>query len=232
MAISVKELVESGAHFGHLKKRWNPKMAPYIYTIRKGTQIIDLKKSSEMSDVLYNAVKEEAKYGEILFVGTKKQAQAAIKHYANESEQPYVDNRWLGGTLTNLKTIKIRINRIDELEQLFESGDISNYPKKEQMLMKKELDKLERFLGGVRQMNRMPRAVFIVDSLKEKNAILEAKKLGIKVFGIADTDSDPDLFDVFMPANDDAIKSIDLILSKIMQAVEEGKNERKGNRGE
>lgn len=227
MTITVKELVESGAHFGHQKKRWNPKMKQYIYTIRKGTHIIDLQKASKMSETLLNAVKSEAKNGEILFVGTKKQAKDSIKKYAEESGQPYVDNRWLGGTLTNLKTIKNRINRIDELENLFNSEDINKYPKKEQVLMKKEMDKLVRFLGGVRKMNRLPKAIFVVDSLKEKNAILEAKKLGIKVFGVADTDSDPDVFDVFMPSNDDAIKSVDLILGKVSKAIIEVKNESK-----
>lgn len=227
MIITVKELVESGAHFGHQKKKWNPKMKQYIYTVRKGTYIIDLQKSSAMSEVLLDAVKDTATKGDILFVGTKKQAKDAIKKYAEEVHQPYVDNRWLGGTLTNLKTIKHRIDRIDELEALFNSEEINNYPKKEQMLMRKEMDKLNRFLGGVRKMNKLPKAIFVIDSLKEKNAILEAKKLGIKVFGIADTDSDPDMFDVFMPANDDAIKSINLILSKTAQAIQEAKNSEK-----
>ncbi len=227
MALKVKELVESGAHFGHQKKKWNPKMKQYIYTVRKGTHIIDLQKSSEMSVKLYDEVKLAATKGDVLFVGTKKQAKDAIKKYAIEAEQPYVDNRWLGGTLTNFKTIKKRIDRLDDLEALFNSEDINKYPKKEQMLMKKEMEKLDRFLGGIRKMNKMPKAIFVVDALNEKNAILEAKKLGIKVLGIADTDADPDVFDTFMPANDDAIKSVDLILSKMSQAVIEGKNERK-----
>ncbi|MFV0288342.1 MAG: 30S ribosomal protein S2 [Mycoplasmatales bacterium] len=229
MAITVKELVESGAHFGHQKKKWNPKMKQYIYTVRKGTHIIDLQKASEMSQTLYNEVKEQATKGDILFVGTKKQAKDAIKKYAIEVEQPYVDNRWLGGTLTNFKTIKNRIQRLEDLENLFDSEDIEKYPKKEQMLMRKEMEKLDRFLGGIRNMTRMPKAVFIIDSLNEKNAIAEAKKLGIKVLGIADTDSNPDVFDTFMPSNDDAIKAVDLILSKMTKAVEEGKNERKSN---
>ncbi len=227
MALKVKELVESGAHFGHQKKKWNPKMKQYIYTVRKGTHIIDLQKSSEMSSKLYDEVKLAATKGDVLFVGTKKQAKDAIKKHSIEAEQPYVDNRWLGGTLTNFKTIKKRIDRLDDLEALFNSEDINKYPKKEQMLMKKEMEKLDRFLGGIRKMNKMPKAIFVVDALNEKNAILEAKKLGIKVLGIADTDADPDVFDTFMPANDDAIKSVDLILSKMAQAVIEGKNERK-----
>ncbi len=228
-AISVKELVESGAHFGHQKKKWDPKMAQYIYTVRKGTHIIDLQKASEMSKDLYDELKKQASRGDILFVGTKKQAKDAIKKYAMEVDQPYVDNRWLGGTLTNFKTIKLRINRLDELENLFNSEEINNYPKKEQMLMRKEMEKLDRFLGGIRKMQRMPKAIFVIDSLNEKNAIAEAKKLGIEVLGIADTDSNPDVFDKFMPSNDDAIKAVDLILSKMIKAVEEGKNERKSN---
>lgn len=224
MAISGKDLVESGAHFGHNRKKWNPKMNEYIYTERKGTQIIDIQKSSSMSQDLYNAVLDTASKGDILFVGTKKQASDAIRRVANKTNQPYVDNRWLGGTLTNLKTIKNRVNRLKTLEGLFESGNISAYPKKEQVLMGKEMAKLERFLGGVRDMNNLPKAVFIVDSIKEHNAVKEAKKLGIKVYGIADTDSNPEDFDVFMPANDDAIKAIDLILNTMGDAVLEAKN--------
>ena len=224
-AITVKELVESGAHFGHQKRKWNPKMNEYIYTERKDTHIIDLQKSSEMSGELYDIVRDTAKKGDILFVGTKKQASATIKEVAGKINQPYVDNRWLGGTLTNLKTIKRRINRLIELEGLFESGDIAVYPKKEQVLMKKEMEKLDRFLGGVRDMNTLPKAIFVVDSEKEHNAIKEAKKLGLKVYGIADTDSNPDVFDAFIPANDDAIKAVNLIVSKMGEAIQEGKAE-------
>ncbi len=224
MAITVKELVESGAHFGHQRKRWNPKMKQYIYTERKGTHIIDLQKSSELSKVLYDDVRHYASRGDILFVGTKKQASEAIRNVAIKTGQPYVDNRWLGGTLTNLKTIQIRINRLFELEDLFENEGIKAYPKKEQVLMRKEMEKLERFLGGVRNMNRLPKAIFVVDSEKEHNAIKEARKLGIKVLGIADTNSNPDEFDSFIPANDDAIKAIELILNRMGDAVLEAKN--------
>jgi len=224
MAISVKELVESGAHFGHQKKRWNPKMKQYIYTERKGTHIIDLQKSSEMSKDVYEAVKENAKKGDVLFVGTKKQASESIREVAKKTNQPYVDNRWLGGTLTNLKTIKNRVRRLIELEELFESEGITAYPKKEQVLMRKEMEKLERFLGGVRDMHKIPKAIFVIDSEKEMNAILEARKLGITVIGIADTDSNPDLFDVFMPANDDAMKAVNLILNKMGDAILEAKS--------
>ncbi len=224
MSITKTQLVESGAHFGHQRKRWNPKMREYIFTERKGTHIIDLQKSSEMSQVLYDQVKTVAVTGDILFVGTKKQASESIKLVAKKTNQPYVDNRWLGGTLTNLKTIKIRVQRLNDLEELFANEELLNaYPKKEQVLMQKEAAKLERFLGGVRKMEKLPKAIFVVDSEKENIAILEAKKLGIKVFGIADTNSNPDLFDCFIPANDDAIKAVDLILNYIGDAILEAK---------
>lgn len=223
MAITTKELVEAGAHFGHQKRKWNPKMREYIFTERKGIHIIDLKKSAEMFTRLEELVVRAAKEGDILFVGTKKQASELIRQTGIKTKQPYVDNRWLGGTLTNLKTIKKRVARLKELEQLFETGDISVYPKKEQAQMQKELDKLNRFLGGIRDMDRLPRAIFVVDSENEKNAIREAKKIGIKVYGIADTNSDPSDFDYFVPANDDAIKAIELILNKIGDVVIEAK---------
>ncbi len=222
MALTSKQLVESGAHFGENKKKWNPKMKEYIYTERKGFHIIDLQKSSKMSEELYNEVKAIAETGDVLFVGTKRQASNIIERVANEVEMPFVANRWLGGMLTNLKTIQVRIKKLEELEALFASEDINYYTKKEQMLMTKEMEKLNRFLGGIRNMNVLPKAIFVVDSEKEKNAILEAKKLGIKVFGIADTNSNPEDFDCFIPANDDAIKAIDLILTNMGEAVSEG----------
>lgn len=224
MAISTKELVESGAHFGHPKRKWNPKMREYIYTERKGIHIIDLKKSSEMSQRLEDLVAKAASEGDILFVGTKKQASELVKQVGIKTNQPYVDNRWLGGTLTNLKTIKKRVDRLKELEALFESGDINVYPKKEQAEMQKEMDKLNRFLGGIRNMNRLPRAIFVIDSENEKNAIKEARKLGIKVYGMADTNSDPSDFDYFIPANDDAIKAIELVLNKMADVILATKN--------
>lgn len=222
MALTSKQLVESGAHFGENKKKWNPKMKEYIYTERKGFHIIDLQKAAKMSEELYNEVKAVAETGDILFVGTKRQASAIIERVATEVEMPFVANRWLGGMLTNLKTIQVRIKKLEELEALFASEDINYYTKKEQMLMQKEMEKLNRFLGGIRNMNVVPKAIFVVDSEKEKNAILEAKKLGIKVFGIADTNSNPEDFDCFIPANDDAIKAIDLILTNMGEAVAEG----------
>lgn len=222
MALTSKQLVESGAHFGENKKKWNPKMKEYIYTERKGFHIIDLQKAAKMSEELYNQVKATAETGDILFVGTKRQASTIIERVASEVEMPYVANRWLGGMLTNLKTIQVRIKKLEELETLFASEDINYYTKKEQMLMQKEMEKLNRFLGGIRNMKVVPKAIFVVDSEKEKNAILEAKKLGIKVFGIADTNSNPEDFDCFIPANDDAIKAIDLILTNMGEAVSEG----------
>lgn len=222
MALTSKQLVESGAHFGENKKKWNPKMKQYIYTERKGFHIIDLQKAARMSEDLYNEVKAAAETGDVLFVGTKRQASAIIERIATEVEMPFVANRWLGGMLTNLKTIQVRIKKLEELEALFASEDINYYTKKEQMLMTKEMEKLNRFLGGIRNMNVVPKAIFVVDSEKEKNAILEAKKLGIKVFGIADTNSNPEDFDCFIPANDDAIKAIDLILTNMGEAVAEG----------
>ncbi len=222
MALTSKQLVESGAHFGENKKKWNPKMKEYIYTERKGFHIIDLQKASRMSEDLYNEVKAAAETGEVLFVGTKRQASAIVERVATDVEMPFVANRWLGGMLTNLKTIQVRIKKLEELEALFASEDINYYTKKEQMLMQKEMEKLNRFLGGIRNMNVVPKAIFVVDSEKEKNAILEAKKLGIKVFGIADTNSNPEDFDCFIPANDDAIKAIDLILTNMGEAVAEG----------
>ncbi len=222
MALTSKQLVESGAHFGENKKKWNPKMKEYIYTERKGFHIIDLQKASKMSEDLYNEVKAVAETGDVLFVGTKRQASAIVERVATDVEMPFVANRWLGGMLTNLKTIQVRINKLEELEAIFASEDINYYTKKEQMLMNKEMEKLNRFLGGIRNMNVVPKAIFVVDSEKEKNAILEAKKLGIKVFGIADTNSNPEDFDCFIPANDDAIKAIDLILTNMGEAVAEG----------
>ncbi len=224
MAITTKELVEAGAHFGHQKRKWNPKMKEYIYTQRKGIHILDLKKSADMSQRLLDLVQKAAKEGAILFVGTKKQASGLVEEVAIATNQPYVNNRWLGGTLTNLKTIRKRVNRLKELEMLFESGDIALYPKKEQILLQKEMNKLNRFLGGIRNMEHLPRAIFVIDSENEKIAIKEARKMGIKVYGIADTNSDPDDFDYFMPANDDAIKAIELILNKVKDAIIEVKN--------
>lgn len=226
MALSTKELVESGAHFGENKRKWNPKMREYIFTERKGFHILDLQKSSEMSETLYEQVKEAAIKGDVLFVGTKKQASNVIREVAQDTGMPFVDNRWLGGTLTNLKTIKNRIRRLIELEELFGSEDLNLYPKKEQVLMKKEMDKLDRFIGGIRDMKGLPKAIFVVDSEKEKNAIAEAKKLNIKVFGMADTNSNPEDFDCFIPANDDAIKSIALVVGYVGEAVKEGKSTR------
>ena len=217
--ISMKKLLEVGVHFGHQTKRWNPKMAPYIFTARNGIYIIDLKKSSDKIDEAYAALMDiVAKGGKVLFVGTKKQAQEAVKEEAIRSGSFYVNSRWLGGTLTNYKTIKGRIDRIAEIEKMEADGVFEVLPKKEVIELRKEYDKLNKFLGGIRDMKGMPDAIFVVDPKKEHNAIAEAKKLGIPVVGIVDTNCDPDDVDYVIPANDDAIRAVKLLTSKMADA--------------
>ena len=194
--ISMKKLLEVGVHFGHQTKRWNPKMAPYIFTSRNGIYIIDLKKSSDKLDEAYQAMKEIAeKGGKVLFVGTKKQAQEAVQTEAERSGSYFVNSRWLGGTLTNFKTIQKRIKRLIELEKMEEDGSLEQYTKKEAVLLMKEKAKLERNLGGIKEMKKLPNALFVVDPKVEHNAVAEAKILGIPVFGIVDTNCDPDEVD-------------------------------------
>lgn len=220
--VSMKQLLEAGVHFGHQTRRWNPKMEKYIYAKRSGIYIIDLQKSQEKINEAYKIIHDIVKDGgKILFVGTKKQAQDAIKEEATRANQFYVNQRWLGGTLTNYKTLRSRINRLYELEAMFEDGTISNYPKKEQILLKKELDRLQKFFNGIKEMNRLPDALFVVDPKKERNAILEAHKLNIPVIGIVDTNCDPDEVDFVIPANDDAIRAIRLILTVMANACVE-----------
>jgi small subunit ribosomal protein S2 len=217
--VSMKQLLESGVHFGHQTRRWNPKMAKYIYQKRNGIYIIDLQKSQQMINDAYAVVANLVRDGgRVLFVGTKKQAQHAIKEEAVRSGQFYVNQRWLGGTLTNFTTLKKRIKRLFDLEAMFEDGSITNYPKKEQILMRKEMDKLKKFFDGIKYMTDLPAAIFVVDPKKESNAILEARKLGIVVIGIVDTNNDPDDVDVIIPANDDAIRAVKLILSLMADA--------------
>ena len=204
--ISMKQLLEAGVHFGHQTRRWNPKMDKYIFTERNGIYIIDLQKTVKKVDEAYEFVKSVADQGgKMLFVGTKKQAQDAIKEEAERSGQYYINHRWLGGTLTNYKTIKGRIDRIAEIEKMEADGVFEVLPKKEVIELRKEYDKLNKFLGGIREMKGMPDAIFVVDPKKEHNAIAEAKKLGIPVVGIVDTNCDPDDVDYVIPANDDAI---------------------------
>ena len=222
--ISMKQLLEAGVHFGHQTRRWNPKMAPYIYTERNGIYIIDLQKSVGMVDDAYNAIKDiVADGGSILFVGTKKQAQDAIKAEAERCGMFYVNERWLGGMLTNFKTIESRIARLKAIEKMSEDGTFEVLPKKEVIELKKEWEKLEKNLGGIKDMKRIPDAIFIVDPKKERICVQEAHILGIPLIGIADTNCDPEELDYVIPGNDDAIRALKLILSTMADAVIEAK---------
>ena len=218
--ISMKQLLEAGVHFGHQTRRWNPKMAEYIYTERNGIYIIDLQKSVGKVGEAYNAVKDiVANGGSILFVGTKKQAQDSIKTEAERCGMYYVNERWLGGMLTNFKTIQTRIKRLKEIETMSEDGTFDVLPKKEVILIKKEWDKLEKNLGGIKDMKKLPDAIFVVDPKKERICIQEAHTLGIPLIGIADTNCDPEELDYVIPGNDDAIRAVKLIVSKMADAV-------------
>ncbi|MBS7045862.1 MAG: 30S ribosomal protein S2 [Eubacterium sp.] len=218
--ISMKQLLEAGVHFGHQTRRWNPKMAEYIYTERNGIHIIDLQKSVGKVDEAYKAVADiAANGGTILFVGTKKQAQDAIASEAERCGMFYVNERWLGGMLTNFKTIQSRINRLKEIEAMEEDGTFDVLPKKEVINLKKELEKLQKNLGGIKEMKRLPDAIFIVDPKKERICVQEAHALGIELIGIADTNCDPDELDYVIPGNDDANRAVKLIVSKMADAV-------------
>ena len=215
--ISMKQLLEAGVHFGHQTRRWNPKMAEYIYTERNGIYIIDLQKSVGMVDEAVSDIAAEG--GTILFVGTKKQAQDAIKVEAERCGMYYVNERWLGGMLTNFKTIQSRIARLKEIEAMQEDGTFDVLPKKEVIALKKELDKLQKNLGGIKDMKRIPDAIFIVDPKKERICVQEAHTLGIPLIGICDTNCDPEELDYVIPGNDDAIRAVKLIVSKMADAV-------------
>ena len=218
--ISMKQLLEAGVHFGHQTRRWNPKMAEYIYTERNGIYIIDLQKSVGMVDTAYNAVKDiVANGGSILFVGTKKQAQDSIKAEAERCGMYYVNERWLGGMLTNFKTIQSRIDRLKAIEAMSEDGTFDVLPKKEVIALKKEWEKLEKNLGGIKEMKQIPDAIFVVDPKKEKICVQEAHALGITLIGMADTNCDPEELDFVIPGNDDAIRAVKLIVSKMADAV-------------
>ncbi|MBR3517362.1 MAG: 30S ribosomal protein S2 [Lachnospiraceae bacterium] len=222
--ISMKQLLEAGVHFGHQTRRWNPKMAPYIFTERNGIYIIDLQKSVGMVDSAYNAISDiAAQGGTVLFVGTKKQAQEAIKSEAERCGMYYVNERWLGGMLTNFKTIQSRIKRLKEIERMSQDGTFDVLPKKEVINLKKEWDRLEKNLGGIKEMQRIPDAIFVVDPKKEHICISEAQTLGITLFGICDTNCDPEELDYVIPGNDDAIRAVKLIVSKMADAIIEGK---------
>ena len=218
--ISMKQLLEAGVHFGHQTRRWNPKMAPYIFTERNGIYIIDLQKSVGMVDDAYNAISEiVSNGGTVLFVGTKKQAQDAVKEEAERCGMYYINERWLGGMLTNFKTIQSRIKRLKDIEKMAEDGTFDVLPKKEVILIKKEWDKLEKNLGGIKNMKRIPDAIFVVDPKKEHICVQEAHSLGITLIGIADTNCDPEELDYVIPGNDDAIRAVKLIVSKMADAV-------------
>jgi len=218
--ISMKQLLEAGVHFGHQTRRWNPKMSEYIYTERNGIHIIDLQKSVGKVDEAYKAISDiAAEGGTILFVGTKKQAQDAIKTEAERCGMYYVNERWLGGMLTNFKTIQGRINRLKDIERMSEDGTFDVLPKKEVIQIKKEWEKLEKNLGGIKEMDRVPDAIFIVDPKKERICVQEAHTLGIPLIGIADTNCDPEELDYVIPGNDDAIRAVKLIVAKMADAV-------------
>lgn len=222
--ISMKQLLEAGVHFGHQTRRWNPKMAPYIFTERNGIYIIDLQKTVKKVDEAYNFLRDVAEQGEtILFVGTKKQAQEAVKDEAIKSDMYYVNERWLGGMLTNFQTIQKRINRLKELEKMEEDGTFEVLSKKEVLSLRHEMERLQKFLGGIKTMNKLPGALFIVDPRKERIAVAEAKKLGIPIVGIVDTNCDPDEIDYVIPGNDDAIRAVKLLTARMADAVIEGR---------
>ncbi|GLG00587.1 30S ribosomal protein S2 [Alicyclobacillus hesperidum subsp. aegles] len=221
--ISMKQLLEAGVHFGHQTRRWNPKMARYIFTERNGIYIIDLQKTVRKVEEAYNFVRELAASGEtILFVGTKKQAQEAVKEEAERCNMFYVNQRWLGGTLTNFNTIQKRIRRLQELERMEQDGTFDVLPKKEVILLRKEAERLEKFLGGIKGMTKMPGAMFVIDPRKERIAVAEAHKLGIPIVAIVDTNCDPDEIDYVIPGNDDAIRAVRLLTGKMADAVLEG----------
>ena len=218
--ISMKQLLEAGVHFGHQTRRWNPKMAPYIYTERNGIYIIDLQQSVGMVDDAYNAIADiVANGGNILFVGTKKQAQDAIAVEAERCGMYYVNERWLGGMLTNFKTIQGRIARLKAIETMQEDGTFDVLPKKEVIALRKEMDKLQKNLGGIKEMKTLPDAIFVVDPKKERICVQEAHTLGIPLIGICDTNCDPEELDYVIPGNDDAIRAVKLIVSKMADAV-------------
>ncbi|MBO8127590.1 MAG: 30S ribosomal protein S2 [Peptococcaceae bacterium] len=222
--VSMKQLLEAGVHFGHQTRRWNPKMAPYIFTARNGIYIIDLQKTVRMMETAYNYVKELAAEGKsILFVGTKRQAQQTVYEEANRCGMFYVNQRWLGGMLTNFQTIRRRIERLRELEQMEESGKMDLLGKKEIARLMREKGKLEKYLGGIKNMNKLPAALFVIDPRKERIAVAEARKLGIPIIAIVDTNCDPDEIDFVIPGNDDAIRAVRLLTAKIADAVLEGR---------
>ena len=222
--VSMRKMLENGVHFGHQTRKWNPKYRPYIYTSKNGVYIIDLAKTQEKLDVAYNALKELTENGgKVLFVGTKKQAQATILEEALRSGSFYVNQRWLGGTLTNFRTIQKSIKRLLEIEEMEANGTLAVYTKKEQSALLKKKERLDNFLGGIKEMKKLPDALFVVDPLEEHNAVAEARKLHIPVFALIDTNADPNSVDYPIPSNDDAVRSIKLMVSVIADAIVEAK---------
>lgn len=222
--VSMKQLLEAGVHFGHQTRRWNPKMSRYIFTERNGIYIIDLQKTVKKLDEAYNFIREISENGKsVLFVGTKKQAQDSVKEEATKAGAYYVNARWLGGMLTNFSTIKQRIARLKQLKEMEEDGTFDLLPKKEVLKLKLEIEKLEKFLGGIKEMRELPGALFVVDPRKEKIAVSEARKLGIPVIAIVDTNCDPDEVDYVIPGNDDAIRAVKLICAAMGRAIVEGR---------
>ena len=222
--VAMKQLLEAGVHFGHQTRRWDPRMAEYIFQARNGIHIIDLQKASKKIDEAYEFIKEQVEEGKtVLFVGTKKQAQECVKEAAEKSGMYYVDQRWLGGMLTNFDTIQKRIQRLKELETMEQDGTFDVLPKKEVILLKKEMEKLEKNLGGIKEMTELPGVIFLVDPKKEHIAVLEAKKLGIPVIGLVDTNCNPEEVDYAIPGNDDAIRAVKLITDVMANAIIEGK---------
>ena len=223
--VSLADMLESGVHFGHQTRRWNPKMDSYIYTSRNGVHIIDLVQTAVLMEEAYNYMRNASAQGKkVLFVGTKRQAAGIIAEEAKRCGSYYINQRWLGGMLTNWETIKTRVERLKELEALEESGNIERRPKKEGSVLRRELGKLEKYLGGIKTMRNIPDIVVIVDQRREYNAILECQKLGLPLVSLLDTNCDPDLADVHIPANDDAIRSIKLIIGKLADAIYEGRH--------
>ena len=222
--VAMKQLLEAGVHFGHQTKRWDPKMAEYIYQARNGIHIIDLQKTSKKIDEAYNFIKEVSEEGkDILFVGTKKQAQECIKEAALKSNMFYVDQRWLGGMLTNFRTIRKRVERLNKLEEMQQDGTFDVLPKKEVAALKNEMEKLEKNLGGIKEMTKLPGAMFVVDPKNERIAVLEAKKLNIPIVGLVDTNCSPEDVDYPIPGNDDAIRAVKLITDVMANAIIEGR---------
>jgi len=224
--ISMKQLLEAGVHFGHQTRRWNPKMDKFIFTERNGIYIIDLQKTVKKVDEAYNYIKSVAENGgTILFVGTKKQAQDSVAEEAARCGMYFINQRWLGGTLTNFQTIQKRIDRLHKLEKMSEDGTFELLPKKEVIILNKEKDRLSKFLGGISHMKKLPSALFIIDPRKERIAVAEARKLGIPIVGIVDTNCDPDEIDYVIPGNDDAIRAVKLLTSKMADAIVEGQQQ-------